>query len=359
MPQPRLLQNQAKVTLDPYPHLKPGRVPKGEAGHYEVTRRSAHPNTSVNVVDMIAGQEAAPPSTTGQIPDMAGSRGFLDALSEQNRRQAEEISPEVMDAYRRGREKQMEIAQLRKDLDTPFETEEPPTWVSTSHSSHVHLLPAVDRRSLENLMTKPGHKQRANKTVQNGKTSTQYAGEYLARETAIQDVDALQSFHREALNSTKKATSKKHGWVGGAPSSTYRAMHMEFDVKECERQMDVTATNPVMHRSFAPTEEEGRMVEEAMHRRHSARSGDDGSHFTTTSAVSFTDRSKEGSKATYTRSHYFDKKNGTLQMPVRGATPLRKATNLHHVSTVSEVNPMQYTTTKQAIDTQAIYGIRA
>ena len=362
---PRLLSHRPDDETNPFPHLKPGAASKGSHRASLATRKTEKGAGSLvgTMVATLESQEGQR-STTGAVHGMAASRGFLDAQSEASRRQHERLDDNVIDTYRRGRERQMDIARQRKEVTAEFETPAPPQWTSMSRSVHVNLLPAMDASASLTMRQVPRPKKKSDgsfeKSVGSGaglqKTHTHYAEEYARRTQAMADTDALAAFHRENLAASMKKTGHKASWVGGPPCSTYADAMQRFDIAETDRQMHPHSSTPVPQGTLARAlAEETAHLEETRSRRARRYDGD----YATTAATTFVDKTKEGERATHTRSHYFEYSNGTIQMPTRGNNPLRKTSNMHVVQNTSVINPAQYMTMKDQHEKMAIAGLGA
>eukprot|EP01062_Namystynia_karyoxenos_P046933 TRINITY_DN3529_c0_g1_i1.p1 TRINITY_DN3529_c0_g1~~TRINITY_DN3529_c0_g1_i1.p1 ORF type:complete len:481 (+),score=133.18 TRINITY_DN3529_c0_g1_i1:102-1445(+) len=368
--EPRLVVPLMPDAIVPIQRPRDGVPPRGQNGRYECTLKGFGRPRRMKDHDFVdpADRFDAQVSTTGRVPGgLPDSRGFIETLTEQQRRQAEALSEDTLDAFRKGRERELDIERQRHAIKSkPFETPPVDTWVTTQRADYVNLLPAVDRSAADSCHQKP--RSKPNKSLIERELSTRekpkrdlsdHAGAFRERDEAITDQDALKATRiaqTEALRQQlEKAQPKSAAWVGGPPRSTYKDHLREFDVKECEAQNSYLAKDPVVQGKHRTMDEETEgFIATAQQRKQARNSGD----YATTASDTLKDRTAEAEPTTFRRAHYFERKGDTVQMPKRGDAPLRKPHNLHDTQNMTDVVPQHFQSTKDFYERMAAAGVR-
>eukprot|EP01065_Artemidia_motanka_P038239 TRINITY_DN47098_c0_g1_i1.p1 TRINITY_DN47098_c0_g1~~TRINITY_DN47098_c0_g1_i1.p1 ORF type:complete len:454 (+),score=123.90 TRINITY_DN47098_c0_g1_i1:59-1420(+) len=368
--EPRQLEPAMVNSIQPYPLPPQGRPARGAAGNYKVAQRSLGRPKKMHDLDYVNPHDkfTAQVSAVGRVPNgLPDSRGFIEIATEQQRRQAEAFSEDTLDEFRKGREKELELERQRLALKkSPLQSAPVDEWVTTNRADYVSLLPAVDRSAVDTCHHRPVPKPNASvierekaKGVKLRGNPTQYTGEFARRSAAVKDTAAL-TVQREKTSAEQRAqleATKPRGspWVGGPPRSTYKDDLREFDVKVCDGQMSGTATVPVVHAKYKEADPEADdFIAQVEHRKATRNEGD----YATTVSQTLQSRLDEAEPTTFRRAHFFDRKNGCMQMPKRGDAPLRKATNDHNPKSMSDVNPTQFMTTKGMMERMALGGLK-
>ncbi|KAJ9452970.1 hypothetical protein DIPPA_23218 [Diplonema papillatum] len=353
---PRLLQNQAKDRLEPFPQLKTGRLVKGMHSGYDPCRKGAAGYATADKLADTLGSIEMEKSTVGKVRNVPGSVGYLETLSETARRQREVIGDDALQAYKEGRQREVELALERERLRGPFQTQKPDAWTTTMKEAHVDFLPVVDQSAVDTILQKPRHVLKREQ-ARNPPGPNRFADTFLETNEAIKDIDALQThFKSTQSNASATARDKARGksWVGGPPRSTYKAHMREFDSAEADKQMSRHAREPLLHKSLQEaTAEQLEEAARAKERRGKRHEGD----FATTNADTFRDRIAEAEPTAYKKAHYFFKLGDTNQMPRRGDDPLRKPTNFVDTRNTSHIVPGHFETSKGFHEKVAVAGL--
>eukprot|EP01059_Diplonema_ambulator_P009398 TRINITY_DN19251_c0_g1_i1.p1 TRINITY_DN19251_c0_g1~~TRINITY_DN19251_c0_g1_i1.p1 ORF type:complete len:391 (+),score=54.83 TRINITY_DN19251_c0_g1_i1:55-1173(+) len=338
---PRLTCPFTRDEIEPFPELRNGKYLKGlkKPGVYGAGRGGTGGGFTETGVSYQNGTLTERTAVKGLgRSSLGGTAGYLETTTEAKARQNEAFSQDVLDTFAEGRAKELELGRQRAEVLKHFETEKPPPWTSTAQSTYVNLLPATERTFGETSYCKPKGRRRVDLNAVH-KDRTNYTESYLARHEAMNDKDALEAMHREEMSkSMRAAKSANGGWVGGAPSTTYRHHMQTFDVQSCEDQMSAFAKNPVPHRSLAGLDPDA-FPDKDPSVRYSGM-------YATTQNASFQDRSREGEPTQFRKSHYFEKAGDVLHLPKRGDDPLRKPTNFHDTRNMAEVVPAHYVSMK-------------
>eukprot|EP01060_Flectonema_neradi_P029978 TRINITY_DN4260_c1_g1_i1.p1 TRINITY_DN4260_c1_g1~~TRINITY_DN4260_c1_g1_i1.p1 ORF type:complete len:369 (+),score=56.93 TRINITY_DN4260_c1_g1_i1:99-1205(+) len=342
---------------DPFPNVRLCKVTKGMNIKYPLTGNTDAPiENPKQFSETMAGLEITR-STDGAVKNVPGSVGFLQTASSYKRMQNDCFSPETVEAYNKGRREELRIAELRRNINKPFETQTPKEWISTSKATHVNLLPVVEKVPSDTLFHKPvpRQKHRSEKVTDiDPNEVAKFAETFSSRHSAMNDTDALTKYQREAVDSMKRSYKPPGGsWVGGPPRTTYQQNLKTFDVRECERENDGFCSEPAPRLTGCETPGLADHLESVKIREQNRTSG----HYSTTSSGNFQNRFAEAEATTHRKSHYFDKLNGTFQMPKRGNAPTKKA-NLGDTTNMSDVVPSHFMSSKTIQEQLAVAGLQ-
>eukprot|EP00756_Hemistasia_phaeocysticola_P025989 Hpha_TRINITY_DN16035_c4_g4::TRINITY_DN16035_c4_g4_i1::g.120395::m.120395 len=369
--EPRQLVGLMPNSIDPC-RLAGRRGPlRGTEGQYKVAERGLGRAKKMGDCDYVRPDDRfdAQVSTTGRLSNgLPDSRGFIETMTEQQRRQLDAFSDDALDAFRKGREKELELQQQRQAiLKQPFASAGGgDEWLTTSRAVHVPLLHAVDRTIADTAHNHP--RPKPNKSVvEREKTlgifqrpaATQHAQTFRDRDDKLRDVDALKSTdagaRAEQLAKLEHAKARSSPWVGGPPRSTYKDDMREFDVKECDGQMAGVARAPVVHAKHKTMEADAEdYIAQVQHRKATRNEGE----YSTTVSDTLRDRLGETEPTTFRRAHFFERKGGCMQMPKRGDAPLRKDVNDHDPGNMTDINPQHFMSMKDMMERMAVGGLK-
>jgi hypothetical protein len=302
-----------------------------------------HGHEVVNATQKFAGTK----SQAGIVPNVVGSRGFLETTSAMQLSVGVGHHDEgVMNALAEGKQREAAIAARRHELEQrPFQTEEPKHWVKSTQA-HCDMVAVAERST---LMTKPGKEGRnrggTNADGPRGDTAitihsrrglqqTLTAPEPGSEQDLREMLDAHRAAQRAALEHPKNTTCI--GW-----RSTTHDIHDEVDVAEVTRANDRWCPQPALHASQRGASEATRAQVEALELRHQLRHE---GHYQTETSVNLTDRSRD----VVVDPRFHAKGTFSLQNGVSRMNPL--AHHPREVKTGHDVNPNsvvpnQFTTT--------------
>ena len=341
---------------DPFPDVRLCRVTKKMNIKYPLTGNNDAPIEKPKEFSETMKDTTVLRSTEGVVKNVPGSVGFLQTSSSYKRMQNDCFSPETVEAYARGRREELRIAELRRNINKPFETKKPKEWISSSKATHVNLLPVVEKITPDTLLNKPSNRQSNRSDHQSIDPSevARFSDTFSSRQAAMDDTDALAKFQRETLSSMKRNYKPAGGtWVGGGPRTTYQHEMKGFDVKETDRQNDSFSSEPIQRSTGCETPGLAEHVEKIRLREQTRNSG----HYGTTTAGTFKDRFSEAEATQFRKNHFFDKLNGTLQMPKRGNTP-KKQLDFGDTTNMADVVPSHFTSSKTVYEQLAVAGLQ-
>lgn len=323
-------------------------------------------------------------SLSGRVPNgLRDSRGFLNTQSTTHASQRQALDEDALDAWNRARDQINEINMRRKEVcSAPLQTPNPDQWTSTTHRTHVDLLPFVERDTHLHVYRDP---QARSKTSGNGRNASadqfgltgtrldpsaegygrpsQEAAKLLSmKATGLDSTEALrQALRTEQLAnvtvSKNGTTARLRGALINTEAPTLRGTHVggqqkltsTYTAEHCGKDpmfFDGTTDAQWTLKELDISPEEREFLEQARARRQQRHDGDYG----TTVSDTFTDPTPHAAEATtseYRKSHMLDV--GHSVRKVKTGVQVR-AGNTERAENPTDIVPGHFTTTKMLQD---------